>query len=531
MKTVFAKATLIISPWLLTNCQRGSQDKSASDRPNILIVMGDDISYPHMGAYGTKWVKTPGFDRVAANGILFRNAYTPNAKSSPSRACFLTGLNSWQLEEAANHVPVFPTKFRSFIESLGENGYYTGYTAKGWAPGIAHDSLGNQRLLTGKEFSARRLTPPASGISDIDYAGNFEAFLDSETDGNPFCFWYGSLEPHRGYEYGSGKGKGGKSTDEINSVPEFWPDDEKTRNDLLDYAFEIEHFDKHLLKMLELLEKRGELKNTIVIVTADNGMPFPRIKGQAYEYSNHMPLAIMWDKGIKNPGREVYDFISFIDFAPTLLELAGIGSNESGMHTMQGKSFSDIFKSRKKGFTDKKRDYVLIGKERHDIGRPDDAGYPIRGIVKEGFLYIRNYKPERWPAGNPETGYLNCDASPVKSLILNLRREGIRSDYWRLNFGKRPGEELYNIGIDPGCLVNLANNPAYNTVKRRMNDQLFDELLQQNDPRMTGNGDKFDNYPYADSRTKNFHMRFMKGEISRKTAGWVDSTDFETEGF
>ena len=303
------KAGIIISPLLLTNCQRDSQNKIAGDRPNILIVMGDDISYPHMGAYGTKWVKTPGFDRVAANGILFRNAYTPNAKSAPSRACFLTGLNSWQLEEAANHVPFFPSKFKSFMESLSDNGYYTGHTAKGWAPGVANDSLGNPRLLTGKAFNSRRLTPPASGISDIDYASNFEDFLNSRPDNQPFCFWYGSLEPHRGYEYGSGISKGGKSPHDIDAVPKFWPDDEKVRNDLLDYAFEIEHFDKHLEKMLEVLEKRGELNNTLIIVTADNGMPFPRVKGQAYEYSNHLPLAVMWKKGIKNPGRAVFDLI------------------------------------------------------------------------------------------------------------------------------------------------------------------------------------------------------------------------------
>jgi N-sulfoglucosamine sulfohydrolase len=524
------KAGIIISPLLLTNCQRGSQDNPAS-RPNILIVMGDDISFPHMGAYGTSWIKTPGFDRVAANGILFRNAYTPNSKSSPSRACFLTGLNSWQLEEAANHVPYFPSKFKSFIESLGENGYYTGYTAKGWAPGIANDSLGKPRLLTGREFSSKQLIPPATGISAIDYAGNFEAFLDSRKSSNPFCFWYGSFEPHRDYEYGSGVSKGGKKPEEIKAIPGFWPDDEKVRNDILDYAFEIEHFDSHLVKMLEMLDKRGELHNTIVIVTADNGMPFPRTKGQAYEYSNHMPLAIMWDKGIKNPGREVYDFISSIDFAPTLLEVAGISQSASEMHKMEGISFSDIFSSRKKGFVDKNRNWVLIGKERHDVGRPDDVGYPIRGIVKEGFLYLRNYEPERWPAGNPETGYLNCDASPTKSLILNLRRAGISPEYWKLSFGKRVRDELYYIGSDPECLNNLANDPGYNAVKRRLSDQLYDELLQQNDPRINGEADIFDNYPYADSHTKDFHNRFMRGEISRKDAGWVDSTDFETEGF
>ena len=106
------------------------------------------------------------------------------------------------------------------MEALGENGYYTGYTAKGWAPGVALDSSGKQRELTGKSFNAKTISPPANGISEIDYAGNFEDFLDSRTDDKPFCFWYGSNEPHRAYEYGSGVAKGGKRIDEIPLLPD-----------------------------------------------------------------------------------------------------------------------------------------------------------------------------------------------------------------------------------------------------------------------------------------------------------------------
>ncbi|MGB4292406.1 MAG: sulfatase-like hydrolase/transferase, partial [Bacteroidales bacterium] len=131
MKPIHIGTLILVSPLLLPGCTGGHEKKILSSKPNILIAMGDDISYPHMGAYGTSWIKTPGFDRVAKDGLLFYNAYTPNSKSSASRACFITGRNSWQLEEAANHVPYFPEKFKSFIEVLGENGYFTGYTAKG----------------------------------------------------------------------------------------------------------------------------------------------------------------------------------------------------------------------------------------------------------------------------------------------------------------------------------------------------------------------------------------------------------------
>jgi len=522
MRNNYLKCLIILSPVALTGC-----NSDGGDRPNILIAIGDDISYPHMGAYGCTFVSTPGFDRVARQGLLFNNAYTPNAKSSPSRACMLTGRNSWQLEEACNHVPFFPPKFTTFMESLDSHGYNTGYSTKGWAPGVALDSAGTNRQMTGRLFNTRKMAPPAKGISNPDYAGNFAEFMDSREAGKPFCFWYGSQEPHRKYEYGSGVFKGGKKLSDITGIYRFWPDNDTVRNDLLDYAFEIEYFDRHLVRMLEILEDRGELENTVVVVTSDNGMPFPRVKGQVYELSNHMPLAIMWGRGIKNPGRVINDFISFIDLAPTFLELAGVGEAESRMQAIEGRSFTDIFTSRRNGQVDKTRDHVLIGKERHDVGRPDDQGYPVRGIIRNGFLYLKNFKPDRWPAGNPETGYLNCDGSPTKTLILNMKRSG-RSDYfWDLSFGKRPEEELYNIISDPECINNLVGNPDFESVKKSLSSQLEEELIQQGDPRIQGRGDIFDNYIYAEERTRDFYNRFMRGEVFPGTAGWVDSTDFE----
>ena len=204
---------------------------------------------------------------------------------------------------------------------------------------------------------------------------------------------------------------------------------------MLDYALEIEYADMHLGRMIESLEKRGSLDNTIVVFTSDHGMPFPRCKAQEYEYSNHVPLAIMWPKGIKNPGRKVTDKVSFIDFAPTFLEVAGIPFEESGMHSSPGRSLTDIFYSENDGQVNPARNFVLLGKEKHDVGRPGDVGYPVRGIIKDGFLYLRNFKTDRWPAGNPETGYLNTDGSPTKTVILNDRRTRGNSEYWQLNLG------------------------------------------------------------------------------------------------
>ncbi len=496
-------------------------------RPNILFAIADDWGYGHAGAYGSKFVKTPAFDRVAREGVLFTHAFTPNAKCAPSRASLLTGRNSWQLEEAANHIPYFPAKFKTWVEALRDNGYFAGLTAKGWAPGVANDSNGKARQMAGKPFNARKLQAPTSGIENNDYAANFEDFLNAAPKDQPWSFWYGALEPHRAYEYGSGVAKGGKRLSDIDRVPGFWPDNETVRNDMLDYAFEVEHFDNHLARMLALLEQRGLLENTIVIVTSDHGMPFPRAKGQAYESSNHVPLAVMWKAGIKFGGRTVDDYASFADVAPTIIELAGLSWNQTKMEPTIGRSLTDILSSSKTGRVVPARDHVLVGKERHDVGRPNDVGYPIRGIHKNDWLYIRNFEIDRWPAGNPETGYLNCDGGATKTFVLQARRDGSEKRHWQLAFGKRPAEELYDVAKDPDCVTNLANDPRYRQQKADLKAQMERELKAQNDPRMFGKGYLFDQYEYANAEQRNFYERFMRGE--KMKAGWVNESDFEKE--
>ncbi|MDR1383500.1 MAG: sulfatase [Planctomycetaceae bacterium] len=502
------------------------KDERFDDRPNILICMADDASYPYFGANGNTWVKTPGFDRVAREGIRFTHAYTPNAKCAPSRSCILTGRNPWQLEEAANHIPYFPAKFMTYPESLAKHGYFVGMTQKGWAPGVAKDKEGNDRQMAGIPFNNRTLKPPTSGISRNDYAGNFEDFLNAKPKDKPWCFWYGSVEPHRSYEYGTGVSLGKKTLDVIDRVPAYLPDNEIVRNDLLDHAFEIEYFDKQIILMLENLEKRGELDNTIVIVTADNGMPFPRSKGQSYEISCHLPFAVMWKGGIKNQGRVVDDYVSFIDVAPTLLELAQVSQEESGLQPISGKSLAPIFSSSKNGIVVPSRNYVLLGRERNDVGRPHDEGYPIRALVKEEFLYLHNFDPERWPGCNPETGYMDVDGGPSKTEILNARRNGGEKKYWDLSFAKRPQEELYDLRNDPDCLNNLSKELQYQERLKSLKEDLFAQLKAQQDPRILGNGTIFDQYVHA-SGNRNYYERVQKGENVK--AGWITPTDIEKE--
>ena len=499
---------------------------AAETRPNILFAIADDWG-AHAGAYGTPWIATPAFDRVAREGLLFKRAYTPMAKCAPSRACIITGRNTWQLEDAANHICYFPVKFKSWCEALTEHGWFVGHTNKGWAPGVANDVNGKPRLLTGVAFNKRRTEPLTKEMSNNNYAENFSDFLDAAPKDTPWCFWYGGAEPHRPYEFGSGVAKGGKKLGDIDHVPAFWPDTDTVRNDMLDYAFAVEHYDEHLDRMLRQLERRGLLHNTLVVVTSDHGMPFPRSKGNAYEIANHVPLAIRWPAGILKPGRVVDDFVSFVDLAPTFIEVAQMKWSESGMAESPGRSLTEIFRSEKSGRIIPARDHVLIGKERTDIGRPHDWGYPTRGIIKDGWIYLRNFEPARWPAGNPETGYLDCDAGATKSFILDAHRKNPADASWSLCFGLRAADELYHLTTDPDAMNNLAGKPQGTAVESALREQLMAELRAQGDPRMDGKGSIFDEYPHANPGHAGFYERFMGGE--KLNTGWVSPTDFEKQ--
>lgn len=500
------------------------KDNEPQKKPNILFCLADDATWKHMSAYGNTWANTPFFDQVANNGLLFANAYTPNGKCGPSRAIILTGRNSWQLEEAANHLAYFPIKIKSYQEGFASQGFEVGYTGKGWSPGTSLNEDGSKRDLLVNKFSRIKKEVPTKGINTVDYVANFKKFLEERKNKDvPFSFWYGGHEPHRKYEYGTGVSVGNKKLSDIESVYPYWPDNEVVRNDILDYAFELEYFDQQLGGLIRVLEESGELDNTIIVVTADNGMPFPRAKGLSYEHSNHMPLAIMWKNGIKNPGRIIEDYVSFTDFAATFVEILGFTEEELGMHKIQGNSLSEYFNSINTSIKLPNENYVLLGQERHDVGRPNDEGYPVRGIVKNGFMYLINYEETRWPAGNPETGYTNTDGSPTKTEILNLNRSGENTNYWNLNFGKHPKEELYKISEDENCLNNLAFNDNYKSIKTELKNILESELKKQNDPRILGNGEVFDNY--VPDRNVNFYEDYMSGKEVKSS--WINDSDFE----
>ncbi len=501
-KSTTWKSVIGCLAWL-AGCAPQADKPAARQRPNILFVIADDQSYPHASAYGASVFRTPAFDRIAEQGVLFSQAFVAAPQCSPSRAAILTGRNIWQLGEAGTHSSYFPKDIPVFTEALVSVGYVTGHTGKAWGPGNWRDA-GWEHNPVGPEYNqARYDAVPYEGINRIDYPRNFESFLEAKPAGKPFFFWFGCHEPHRGYEYGAGQ-RQGLPPDSID-IPGFLPDHGTVRTDLLDYALEISWFDQQLQRMLDVLERAGELENTIVIVTADNGMAFPHAKASLHAYGIHVPLAIC-GPGVSGGNRRVDDLVGLIDLAPTILEYA---SAEPLPH-IAGKSLRPLLEQGTSGIIDTARRYVLAGRERHTHARPDNLGYPARAMRTHDFLYIRNLKPERWPMGDPPPpnaaaealaagmkpiahGFEDIDDSPTKTLLLGNRGRWPTLD--TLLFGKRPSEELYAIKTDPACIHDLASDSAYRQILASLRKELEERLIAEGDPRMTTGSEVFDSYP------------------------------------
>jgi uncharacterized sulfatase len=266
--------------------------------------------------------------------------------------------------------------------------------------------------------------------------------------------------------------------------------------------------------LLEELERTGELENTLVVVSGDHGMPgMPRGKCNLYDFGVAVSLAMSWPAGAPK-GRVVEDFVSLPDLCPTFLELAGVAVPE----VMTGRSLLNVLSSDRSGQVDPSRDAAIVGRERHvSHVREGNLPYPQRAIRTRDYLYIRNFKPERWPMGagagfgRPDgelpyeglqeetyTAFGDMDASPTKAWLVTHRDDPGMRIFFDYAFARRPGEELYDLRTDPDCLQNLAEDPAHRAAREQLSQRLMRVLIETGDPRVTGDGDTFDKPPYTD---------------------------------
>ena len=451
---------------------------SAADRPNILLCVADDWGWPHASAYGDPAVRTPAFDRLAREGVLFDHAFVSSPSCTPSRSALLTGQPFYRLGEGANLQSTLSIEHPNFMRLLEANGYAIGHWRKVWGPGV-YEAGGYKEHPCGPE-------------SDLT------GFLKRRPKGAPFCFFLGAYDPHRPYDNRFGEAAG-IDRSKIR-VPSFLPDNDVTRRDLADYYGEVERWDRDVAKAIEQLEAAGELENTIIVMTGDNGMPFPRAKGNLYDHGARVPLAIRGGAGMKKFGGRTRQFVSQVDLAPTFLVAAGVEVPTA----MTGRSLLPLLK----GAADESRGYVITGRERHAAAQemPSLAGYPSRAIRTHDYLYIMNLEPDRWPAGVPDNAthpngrFPDCDDGPTKSFIIEHAADPACKKFYDLCFARRPAEELYAVEADPEQVRNLAAMPEHADLVRQLRERLTADLRATGDPRFTGEQVKFDDFPYRDER-------------------------------
>lgn len=507
-----------------------------AERPNILFCFADD-----WGRYASVYtnvetrssinqvVRTPNIDRVAGQGVLFKNAFVTAPSCTPCRSSLLSGQYFFRTGRGAIlQGAAWDASIPSYPLLLRDAGYHIGKSYKVWSPGTPADApYGGQRYAyekAGRDFNdfSENATKLVRAGMTFEAAkekilgqvrGNFEVFLADRKPGQPFCYWFGPTLTHRAYERGSGKALWGIEPETLKGkLPKFMPDVPEVRADYTDYMGEIQAWDAGVGVLLKKLEEIGELDKTLVVISGDHGMPgVPGGKCNLYDFGVGVAL-IARGPGIKG-GRVVDDLVNLMDLAPTFLEVGGVKAPE----VMTGRSFLNVLHSERSGQVDSNRTWVVTGRERHvAAAREDNRPYPHRALRTTEFLYVRNFAPERWPMGSPKfsskadlpsvaalekntfVAFADMDASPTKAWLVSQHAEPQWEWHYDYAFAKRPAEELYDLKNDPDQTKNLAAEPAFATQRHQLSERLRQVLTEAKDPRVMGDGQTFERSPFTD---------------------------------
>ena len=527
---------------------------SAPQRPNILFFFADDwgrfarIYAEHGNLAGTNaLLRTPNLDRLAKEGVLFRNAHVNAPSCTPCRSSLLSGQHFWRTGRGAilqgavwdETIPTYPLLLR-------DAGYHLGKSYKVWSPGSPGDAPygGQQHAFekSGRAFNnfsenatdlvAKGATVEAARAKLLEEVrGNFRAMLAAKAADQPFAYWFGPTNTHRAWVRGSGQKLWGLDPDALKGkLPAFLPDVPVVREDLADYLGEVQALDAAMGVLLEELDRAGERSKTLIAISGDHGAPgFPHGKCNLYGFGTGVSL-IVAGPGVRG-GRVVDDMVTLPDLAPTFLEAGGVKPPP----VMTGRSLWNVLQSESQGLVDPARTWVVAGRERHvEVARPDYSPYPQRALRTLDHVLIVNFKPERWPLGNPyrldgtneptfdevaQTTFVTLpddDAGPTKAWFVGARKSPEWSAQFEKFYGRRPMFELYDLKADPHEMTNVADSPAYAAVRKEMTERLFTILRDTGDPRMTEDGKYFETPPLAGPLPRQEQKRLPGGQAAKK---------------
>ncbi|WP_435020352.1 sulfatase family protein [Tundrisphaera sp. TA3] len=441
-------------------------------RPNVILVIADDLGWDDCSPFGNPRVRTPHMARLARGGMCYDRAFVTTSSCSPSRASLLTGRYPHGTDAEELHWPL-PAAQVGFAEKLRAAGYYTAAAGK-W-------HLGNPAK---RGFDAVREANPAGFQLEAGKAMNADGpgaaqggedqwipVLRDRPRDKPFLLWLAALDPHRDYRPGAIPDP---HLPEDVLVPPTLPDVPEVRADLARYYDEIGRLDHHLGTVLDELDRQGVADDTLILFLSDNGRPFPRAKTTLYDSGIKTPLIARWPGRIA-PGSRCPSLVSTVDIAPTILALAGVDP----MPTVQGKSFAATFRDP----SAKVRDHIFGERNWHDFG------YHGRAARSERFKYIRNDD-----ADEPLTPPADAVRSPTFIAMRRLRDQGKLTPAQRACFvAPRPAEELYDLDADPDELHNVATLPEHAATLDAMRKALADWTRETADaPPARKNPDEFD---------------------------------------
>jgi arylsulfatase A-like enzyme len=401
-------------------------------QPNIILIIGDDISDNDFGCYGHPSIRTPNIDKLAAKGLRFTNAYLTTSQCSPSRCSVITGRYPHNTGAPELHMslpegqPLFPLE-------LKKNGYYCALAGK-WHLG-RHWSKVFPDDHANKAFDEISIGGGSGGEQ------NWMKCLRQRPKNKPFFMWFASEDAHRGWSTDKGA-KPHKPEDAV--IPPYLIDTPAVRRDMARYYDEVQRLDKYTGKVVEELREQGVLENTVIIFMADNGRPFPRCKTRLYDSGIKTPFIIHWPTGLKQKGKVSHSLVSVIDIAPTILELAGLSSPQS----FQGVSMTPLLADP----TTSIRKYVFAEHNWH-------AQIAHERMIRSGdYVYIRNAHPQL-----PQI--CGLDAQCPQQELRELARQGkLTPAQMDPLLEPRPAEELFNVSDDVHQLKNIAGDPKYHEV-------------------------------------------------------------------
>jgi N-sulfoglucosamine sulfohydrolase len=463
LSVLLAVAMLLVAAPLVASAWAADAPK-----PNILLLLSDDHSYPYLSCYGNGNVKTPTLDRLAAEGMLMHRYFTAAPQCVPARAALMTGRSAVAARMTRFSSPL-PRDEITFPELLREQaGYFTGVCGRGYhldgSGNRAGEELGGLLQKHGLRTFADRVDF-LNTCPDGEVATQLATFLDKKPASKPFFMWANFSDPHHVWNAPAAFRPDPSSL----NLPAHWPDLPGMREQLADYCAEVNRVDRTIAAVLEVLKQRGLFENTLIVFAGDNGAALPHGKGSLYDPGSNVPLLVRWP-GVVKPGGESRALLSGEDIAPTLLAAAGLKPHPR----MSGVSFLPLLK----GESHTPRKHIFVERGPHGSApvsvNMSNSGYDLsRAVRSDRYKFIYNCTP--WIPYGPVDSAGGAAWTQIKAAhAAGQLARGVSATYFTT---PRPVYELYDLEADPSELNNVSGQRELTEVEHELRLALAEKMI------------------------------------------------------